>query len=118
MILGHKTHAIWKRGPAQLETPKVTSPRRLTVVPSNSSRSKVEPAVTVNELMLMVVHSTAAATSERLEMVPVHRLAAGEAGRAEALRARKVARRSDARVEYMIKVSSDERLRWKGFVLD
>ena len=44
---------ISKRGPAQLETPKVTSPRRLTVVPlARPVRARVLPAVMVNDSML------------------------------------------------------------------
>lgn len=43
---------------------------RLTVVPAARERSKVLPAGTMKELMLTVVHLTAAATSSKDEMVP------------------------------------------------
>ena len=43
----------------------------LTVLPVARSRLNVCPAGTVNELILIVVHSTALATSSREEIVPV-----------------------------------------------
>ena len=71
------TNAIWKRGPTQLLTANVTSPRTFTVVPARRTRSNVFPASTVKELILMVVQATAAATSLRLEIEPVQRLPTG-----------------------------------------
>jgi hypothetical protein len=44
----------------------------LTVVPARRLMSNVFPAGTVNELMLTVVHLTAAATSSSDAIVPVH----------------------------------------------
>lgn len=51
----------------------------LTVDPDARARLKVSPAGTVKELMLTVVHFTAALTSSKDEMVPVQSLAAGAA---------------------------------------
>jgi hypothetical protein len=44
-------------------------------VPARTDSENVWPAGTVNALMTIVVHLTAAATSLRLDIVPVHRLA-------------------------------------------
>jgi hypothetical protein len=60
-------------GPAQLDTPNLTSPSKFTVVPDKSKRAKVFPAGTENPLMLIIVHFCAAATSFSEATVPVQR---------------------------------------------